>query len=142
MGENYAAAGFAGVEDMVAAISDSEDAQLAAMAGFIKTNGLATYLATHNWAAFARGYNGPNYVINRYDVQLNGFYQQYLVSAIPDMQVRAAQIYLQVRGFDCHGIDGVLGPATQDAINTFQTSVGINPSGTLDDATMQALLPV
>jgi hypothetical protein len=142
MGENYAAAGFGGVEDMVAAISDSEDAQLSAMAGFIKINGLATYLATHNWAAFARGYNGPNYVINRYDVQLNGFYQKYLVSAIPDLQIRAAQVYLQFRGFDCHGIDGVLGLATQDAIKTFQTSIGINPSGTLDDATMQALLPV
>jgi hypothetical protein len=142
MGENYSAAGFGSVEEMVAEMSDSEDAQLAGMAGFIKSNGLASYLATHNWSAFARGYNGPNYVINRYDVQLNGFYQKYLVSAIPDLQVRAAQIYLQFRGLDCHGIDGVLGSATQDAIKTFQTSAGLNPTGTLDDATMQALLPV
>src|SRR5580700_7067211 len=35
MGDNYPAAGFAGVEQMVAAVSDSEDAQLEAMAGFI-----------------------------------------------------------------------------------------------------------
>ena len=142
MGENYRAAGFGSVEEMVAAMSDSEDTQLSGMAGFIKSSGLASYLATHNWSAFARGYNGPNYAINRYDILLNGFYQKYLVSAIPDLQVRAAQIYLQFRGLDCHGIDGVLGTATLDAIKTFQTSAGLSPTGTLDDATMQALLPV
>jgi hypothetical protein len=141
MGENYPAAGFGSVEEMVAAMSDSEDAQLAGMAGFIKANGMASYLATHNWSAFARGYNGPNYVINQYDTQLNGFYQKYLVSAIPDLQVRAAQIYLQFRGIDCHGIDGILGSATLDAIKTFQTSAGLSPTGSLDDTTMQALLP-
>jgi hypothetical protein len=142
MGENYRAAGFATVEEMVAAMSDSEDAQLAGMASFIKANGMASYLATHNWSAFARGYNGPNYAINRYDIQLNGFYQKYLVSAIPDLQVRAAQVYLQFRGIDCHAIDGVLGSVTMDAIRTFQTSVGLGPTGALDAATMQALLPV
>jgi hypothetical protein len=141
MGEYYRAAGFGGVEEMVAAMSDSEDAQLAGMAGFIKANGMASYLATHNWSAFARRYNGANYAINQYDIQLNGFYQKYLVSAIPDLQVRAAQIYLQFRGIDCHGVDGILGNATLDAIKTFQTSVGLSPTGTIDSATMQALLP-
>ena len=142
MGENYRAAGFDSVEDMVAIMSDSEDAQLAGMAGFIKSNGLASYLATHNWSAFARGYNGPNYVVNRYDIQLNGFYQKYLVGAIPDLQIRAAQIYLQFRGIDCHGIDGVLGSATLDAIKRFQISAGITPTGTLDPVTLHALIPV
>lgn len=142
MGENFRAAGFDSVEEMVGAMSDSEDAQLGGMAGFIKANGLASYLATHNWSAFARGYNGPNYAINRSDIELNGFYQKYLVSAIPDLRVRSAQVYLQFRGLDCHGIDGVLGSATQDAIKSFQRSAGLSPSGALDDATMQALLPV
>jgi hypothetical protein len=142
MGENYGAAGFDSVEDMVATMCDLEDAQLAGMASFIKANGMAGYLATHNWSAFARRYNGPNYATNRYDIQLNGFYQKYLVSAIPDLQVRAAQIYLQFRGIDCHGIDGVLGSATLDAIKTFQSSAGIPPTGSLDTATLQALLPV
>ncbi len=142
MGDNFRAAGFANVEAMVTAIVDSEDAQLSAMAGFIKANGLANSLATHNWSSFARGYNGPNYAINRYDVELNGFYQKYLVSAIPDLHIRAAQIYLQFRGFDPHGIDGILGRGTTDAIQAFQKSVGLNPTGAIDDATMLALLPV
>jgi len=142
MGGNFKAAGFPNVEEMVAAIADSEDAQLCAMAGFINENGLASSLATHNWSAFARGYNGPNYAINRYDIELNGFYQKYLVSAMPDLHVRAAQIYLQFRGIDPHGIDGILGTATTDAVRTFQASAGLPPTGALDDATMRALLPV
>lgn len=141
MGENYHAAGFDSVEEMVATMSDSEDAQLTGMASFIKTNGMANYLAAHNWSAFARAYNGPNYVTNRYDIQLNGFYQKYLVSPLPDLQVRAVQMYLQFRGIDCHGIDGVLGSATLDAIKTFQISAGIPPTGSLDTDTLQALLP-
>ena len=81
MGENYQAAGFADVETMVAAMVDSEDAQLAAMGTLIEQNNLAKSLACHDWQSFARGYNGPNYAINRYDVELNGYYQKYLVSA-------------------------------------------------------------
>jgi hypothetical protein len=141
MGDNHQAAGYANVEDMVTAITDSEDVQLAVMADFILSSKLNSSLASHNWAAFARGYNGPNYVINRYDVELNGFYQKYLVSPMPDLQIRAAQIYLQFRGFDPHGIDGILGKTTADAIRSFQTQSGLPASGALDDSTMQALLP-
>jgi N-acetylmuramidase/Putative peptidoglycan binding domain len=141
MGENYQAAGFADVETMVAAMVDSEDAQLAAMGTLIEQNNLAKSLACHDWQSFARGYNGPNYAINRYDVELNGYYQKYLVSATPDFQIRAAQIYLQFRGFDPHGVDGILGSATSDAIGRFQTSVGIPVTGQLDEQTISALVP-
>src|SRR5690348_6259516 len=71
MGMNYARAGFENVEDMVAAMSDSEDRQLSAMAAFLRRTGLAASLQAHDWASFARGYNGPNYAINRYDIRLN-----------------------------------------------------------------------
>jgi hypothetical protein len=141
MGENYQAAGFANVEAMVSAMYDSEDAQLGAMGLFIQRTGLASSLAAHDWTSFARGYNGPNYAINRYDVQLNGFYQKYLVSATPDLQVRAAQIYLQFRGFDPHGVDGILGPTTAAALQAFQSSIGITVTGAVDNTTMQALVP-
>ena len=141
MGENYSVAGFVDVESMVAAMSDSEDAQLNAMGYFIAGNALGRSLAVHDWQSFARGYNGPNYAINRYDIELNGFYQKYLVSAMPDLEIRAAQLYLQFRGFDPHGIDGILGPATAAAIQSFQTSVSLPVTGALDDATIEALLP-
>jgi hypothetical protein len=141
MGENYAVVGFADVETMVTAMTVSEDAQLAALGGFVAGNGLAKALAVHDWASFARGYNGPDYATNRYDIQLNGYFQKYVVGAAPDLQIRAAQVYLVFRGFDPHGIDGILGPATKSALSAFQNSIGASPTGVLDEATMQALLP-
>jgi hypothetical protein len=141
MGENYAVAGFADIETMVTAMSLSEDAQLAALGGFVAGNGLAKHLAVHDWAGFARGYNGPDYATNRYDIQLNGYYQKYVVGATPDLEVRAAQVYLTYRGFDPHGIDGIPGPATRSALVAFQNSIGASPTGVFDNATMQALLP-
>jgi hypothetical protein len=141
MGENYRTAGFNDVESMVAAITDSEDAQLAAMGAFVLRNGLARSLVVHDWQSFARGYNGPNYAANRYDVELNGFYQKYLVSATPDLQIRAAQVYLQFQGFDPHGIDGILGNATKGALQSFQASIGIPLTGQLNEQTMAALIP-
>jgi hypothetical protein len=141
MGENCRMAGFDNVESMVAASMDSEDAQLAAMGSFVLKNGLAGSLKIHDWQSFARGYNGPDYAINRYDIELNGFYQKYMVSATPDLQIRAAQIYLQFRGFDPHGIDGIFGNATRCALQSFQGSVGIPVTGQLDEQTMAALIP-
>lgn len=141
MGENHEIAGYADVQAMVAAMADSEDAQLEAMGNFIVASNLAADLQTHNWKAFARGYNGPDYAKHHYDVELNKFYQKYLVSPMPDLVVRAAQVYLQFRSFDPHGVNGVLGPGTVSAIKAFQASVKLPATGALDDATMQALLP-
>ena len=141
MGSNCKAAGFTDVDTMVGAMLDSEDAHLMAMVQFILANHLQPYLQVHDWASFARGYNGPNYVINRYDVQLRGNYQKFLVGAFPDLKIRAAQLYLQFRGYDPHGIDGIAGPSTIDALKVFQRSLGQAPTGVLDDALLQALMP-
>ena len=54
MGENFGAAGFADVEDMVAAMVESEDRQLLAMAKFIVANGMGEPLSNHDWTGFAR----------------------------------------------------------------------------------------
>src|SRR5579863_5395586 len=68
MGDNYASAGFANVEAMVTAMSQSEDQQLTAMSNFLISSKLKVPLQTHDWTSFARGYNGPDYAINRYDI--------------------------------------------------------------------------
>jgi hypothetical protein len=60
MGMNFQAAGFDSVEDMVAAMVESEDRQLLATAKFFKRQrGMADALKNHDWKAFARIYNGP-----------------------------------------------------------------------------------
>lgn len=141
MGENFSAAGFPDVETMVAAMIDSENAQLDAFQSFLQSNRLSAALQAHNWASFARGYNGPNFAINQYDVKLNAAFQQFSVGPLPDLDVRAAQLYLTIRGFSPGGIDGVLGPRTSGAITAFQASVGLPQTGSLDSQTLSALVP-
>jgi hypothetical protein len=138
MGENYAQAGFADVEQMVAAMSESEDRQLAAMGNFLFSSRLNVPLQAHDWASFARGYNGANYVINRYDIRLNGEFQKYNAGALPDLNVRAAQLYLTYLGFHPGPIDGVAGTRTLAALTDFQTQHGLAQTNTIDaDAVAQ-----
>ena len=77
LGENYAICGFRSVQDMVAAMMDDEESQLAASVQFIISTGLDDELRRHDWAGFARGYNGPKYKVNRYDVKLADAYRKW-----------------------------------------------------------------
>jgi hypothetical protein len=70
LGENHRAAGFATVQDMVAAMMDDEEKQLEASVSFILANHLDDELRRHDWAGFADGYNGKGFRKNRYDVKL------------------------------------------------------------------------
>ena len=119
MGENYAAAGFQSVEDMVSSISRSEDDQLAAMAAFLVSSRLNFSLQVHDWTSFARGYNGPNYATNRYDVRLNGEFQKFSAGPLPDLNVRAGQLYLIYLGFHPGPVDGIAGVQTMAAFAEF-----------------------
>jgi hypothetical protein len=139
MGMNFAKAGFQGVEDMVLAMSDSEDRQLMAMANFLTGTGLAAFLRGHDWASFARGYNGPNFAINRYDVRLNGEYQRFSAGILPDLTVRAAQLYLTYLGFHPGTIDGVAGEHTMAALADFETQSGVQHATTIDEACIAQL---
>jgi N-acetylmuramidase/Putative peptidoglycan binding domain len=144
MGENYAAAGFAGVEDMVAAMLQSEDQQLAAMGNFLISTKLQPSLQAHDWTTFARGYNGPNYAINRYDARLNAEYQRFSSGLLPDLKVRAAHLYLTYLGFDPGPVDGIAGQHTISALAQFQTQAGLATAGMIDADTvgqLQAALP-
>lgn len=76
MGFNHARAGFAAIEDFVAAMADSEAAQLMAMARFIVSAGLAPRLRANDWSRFARGYNGASYARHGYHTKLAHAYQR------------------------------------------------------------------
>ncbi len=99
LGENFAMSGFSDVESMVAAMSDSEDIQLAAVVSFVDRSGFAASLQQHNWAAFAARYNGPSYSVNQYDVKLAAAFQTYSSGGLPDLSLRAAQLYLTFGGY-------------------------------------------
>jgi hypothetical protein len=139
MGMNYASAGFKNVEDMVAAMSDSEDQQLIAMGNFLASTRLAAPLQSHDWASFARGYNGKDYAINQYDVKLNSYYQKYSSGSLPDLNVRAAQLYLTYLGFSPGTIDGIAGGQTMAALAQFETKNNMPHATSIDDSCVARL---
>ena len=139
MGYHAEDLGFMDVENMVARMSDTENAQFGAMAQFIKSNGLDGALRTHDWARFAAGYNGPNYRINNYDTRLAAAFAQVSRGALPDLRVRAAQIYLTCLGYDPHGVDGIMGRMTRAAMNDYQTAKAMPLTDFVDDATFEGL---
>lgn len=55
--------------------------------------------------------------------------------------VKKVQEALQKQGLDIGqtGVDGILGPATQSAIKAFQELKGIQPTGIVDESTLNAL---
>jgi len=120
MGFNAQIAGYSDVELLVKAMSESEDKQLLAVAGEIKHNKLDSALRSHDWATFARGYNGPNFAINQYDQRLGAAHQKYSAGLLPDLNVRAAQLYLTYLGYAPGPVDGVAGRFTQSALQQFQ----------------------
>ena len=119
MGRNFRAAGFANVEAMVAAFSESEDAQLDAMATFMIGGRMAAPLAAKAWPRFARLYNGPDYAKNDYDGKLGHFCGLYEARGAPDVMLRAVQMYLTMLGYTVGGIDGIEGKLTDAAIHDF-----------------------
>lgn len=70
MGFNYAPAGFESLQSFINAMYESEGKQLNAFISFIQHEGLGLFLRSHQWAGFARRYNGANYAINSYDKKL------------------------------------------------------------------------
>jgi hypothetical protein len=139
MGENFQSAGFKNVEEMVASMVASEDNQLRAMMNFMKANRLTASLQSHDWAGFARRYNGPNFAANNYDGLLEHFFERFSESGTPDPSVRAGQVYLSYRGFRPGTIDGMLGNATRRAVIAFQASRNMPQTGVLDEALLGTL---
>jgi hypothetical protein len=140
LGMNFRAAGFADVASMVSAMSDSEDAQLAAFVAFLKANRLDRHLQAHDWASFAKGYNGPNFAINQYDAKLAQAFQKYSTGPLPDLNLRAAQLYLTFAGLNPGPVDGVMGSRTRTALNTYQQQRGLAQTGQAEDATLASLV--
>jgi hypothetical protein len=142
MGSNFAEAGFASVEDMVNAMVQSEDNQLTAMARFVCSAGLSKPLGAHDWAAFARGYNGPGYAKNQYDTLLGRQYQMFAAGPLPDIRVRQAQALLTFLGIDPGGVDGMVGKRTRAAVMQFRGGDSDQIDDTLIDALTAALTRV
>lgn len=136
MGDHCRSLGFADAESFVKAMVSGEAAQLDAFVSFVKKNGLADELARHDWAGFARGYNGPAYRANRYDEKLSAAYAFHnrgaprTDSPRPTLRigdqgkaVEDLQALLGIR------TDGDFGPKTKAAVVAFQKKKGLFADG-------------
>lgn len=70
MGFNWKSLGYDSVRDFVTLMYASEGYQLDAVCRYIKVNKLDDALRRKDWAAFALGYNGKKYRINKYDTKM------------------------------------------------------------------------
>jgi hypothetical protein len=141
MGFNHQVAGFGSAEEMVAAMLDDETKQLLAMANFIRGNGLGGALRRHDWTAFARGYNGPDFARNEYDTRLRGAHVEHQAS-FPDLRLRAVQAALLYAGFEPGPVDGLFGKRTRTALLAFQRKQGLAQTGDVSSDTEARLFAV
>ena len=139
LGTNFATAGYTNVGAMVDAFVANEGAQLAGMASFIIKSGIAAAVAGQHWDDYARIYNGPDYAKNQYAERLTSAHQRFVDRGCPNIDLRAAQVYLTYRSYAIGAIDGILGPRTTAALIQFQQQAGLPQSGQPDAATLTAL---
>jgi hypothetical protein len=140
MGFNARSAGFSDASAMVTAMSASEGAQLTAMAGFMKSEGLDGRLKTRDWTGFARRYNGPAYWKNAYDVKLKAAFDKFSSGVSRDLRARAAQGALLFLGYQPGDPDGIVGQNTHRAIQAFRADAGLGASTALDEGVFRAIM--
>jgi hypothetical protein len=117
LGSNATSVGFRDAQEMIQAMTASEDNQLQTMVSFITRNKLQHALAGDDFPTFARGYNGPNFAQNNYDKQLAAAKAKFVHGGLPDITVRTGQVILRFLGHDPGRIDGVMGTRTRSALS-------------------------
>ncbi len=153
MGAHWAWLGYANVDALVAEARSGAAGQARLMARYIADAGLAAPLRAHDWAGFARGYNGPAFRRNGYDSKLAAAFARYAggtslagasAAASPLKRgdhgavVRDLQISLSALGYPLPA-DGVFGPATEAALRRFQADRHIAVDGLAGNETCKAL---
>ena len=106
MGFNAGLCGYDTAKAMVTDFLDDEETHLQAMVRFIKNSGLDDELRRHDWAGFARGYNGPGYARNGYHTKLAAAHAKW--AKIPDTEWKRERALTTTRVSTV--IQEVLGP--------------------------------
>jgi hypothetical protein len=78
MGYHFKRLGYPSVDEFVSKMYEHEREHLGAFGKYIDVNHLVRHLKSKNWASFARGYNGPSYSTNKYDIKLKNAYERFL----------------------------------------------------------------
>lgn len=144
MGFNHARAGVADLEGFIALMVSGEPAQLDGFVGYIENCGLADALRRRDWAAFARGYNGPGYAIRGYDRRLEQACARFAAHVPHPFLQSGARGSAVARLQRLIGVDddGVFGSRTRAALIAYQEGHGLSPDGKVGPATWRSLLAV
>ena len=138
LGENWEMCKFASVEAFVRKNLEGEGGQLDIMVAFIVGAGLRNHVRTRNWAAFARGYNGPKFAENKYDQKLASAHARIsrgasvaydpLADGLLSIGDKGDVVKALQRALGTHA-DGDFGPLTVQAVKSFQREHGLTTDG-------------
>lgn len=153
MGAHWEWLDYASVDALVAEARAGAGGQVALMARFIEKAGLAGAIRRRDWAAFARGYNGPDYRRHGYDRKIAAAYAKYageIAAASPTTAdaplrrrsagkaVRELQDLLAAAGYWVSS-DGIFGPQTEAAVRDVQRARSLDVDGVAGPKTLEAL---
>ncbi|MDR7034658.1 N-acetylmuramidase domain-containing protein [Mesorhizobium sp. BE184] len=157
MGSHWAWLGYASVDALAADARSGVAGQAGLMLKYIEKAGLTEALRKRDWAAFARGYNGPGYKQNAYDAKIAAAYRRYAggddgdaaPADAPDGSgllrqgsrgdaVAKLQQDLAALGYPVVA-DGIFGPLTKIALLAFQEDNDLDTDGIAGPRTLAAL---
>lgn len=152
MGANWEWLGYPSVKALVEEAMSGVAGQVTLMARFIDKAGLRDELERHDWAGFARRYNGPSYRTFKYDERMRRAYERITGGRRPqppadDSILKVGSqgeevtiLQRKLRGLGYHlVVDGDFGPGTRNAAVHFQREHGLKPDGIVGPKTAAAI---
>ena len=137
LGEGAADLGYPSVEVLVSQMIQSEGLQMHGIIAEIKQKHVVDAFRSKDYDTFARAYNGDT--TGTYAKALEQDYQFFVIKGLPDLRIRAAQLYLTYFGYFVHPVDGILGDWTRQSLLKFQAQASLTASGDADLATLSEL---
>lgn len=150
MGSHWKSLGYRSVQELVNLCKSGVIGQIQVMARYIKVNNLIGYLKRHQWAKFAKAYNGPNYKKYKYHTKLANAYRKHsgarestakvVAKPEPSAAISELQTLLCQAGYHTT-IDGFAGDGshTDMKVKAFQRDHGLTVDGIAGEKTMNAL---
>ena len=159
MGTHWRWLGYGSIDALVMEARDGAAGQIRLMVRYIMKANLSQKLQEHDWAGFARAYNGPAYRKHRYDTKMREAYHHFrAVSGKADIDQRfikrnqlqtlkfgsrgssVAQLQADLSALGFHlSIDGDFGPATERFLKAFQRENGLLADGIFGPKTFEML---